>query len=198
MEETKLPNLETELQEEPEQVDLAGYQVTKAIMFSQVKEAAVTLWATKIKFNMACLRKFPGVTHIQLLISPEDKRLIIRPCDKDAPDSLRWAIGGGEAELRNRDMLCKIFTAMVFDLMKWNESSRYKIFGKPAVSGDEQLYLFSLTDYEETKWDESTGKNRKYLPADWRDFFGTPVEQHEQKYRIDLAQGYINPVQNGK
>ena len=52
---------------------------------------------------MACLRKFPGVTHIQILIHPQQKRMIIRPCDPDAPDSLRWAKGGGEKELSNRD-----------------------------------------------------------------------------------------------
>ena len=34
-------------------------------------------------------RIFWGVTHIQILIHPEEKRLIIRACDPDAPDSLR-------------------------------------------------------------------------------------------------------------
>ena len=70
---------------------LAGYQVTKAELFAHTREPAVTIWETRIKFNMACLRRFPGVTHIQILIHPEQKRLIIRPCDPDTPDSLRWA-----------------------------------------------------------------------------------------------------------
>ena len=45
-------------------LDLAGYQVTKAELFSHSREPAITIWETRIKFNMACLRKFPGVTHI--------------------------------------------------------------------------------------------------------------------------------------
>ena len=69
-------------------INLAGYQVTKGELFSHIREPAMTLWENKVKFNMACLRRFPGVTHIQILIHPEQKRLIIRPCDPDAPDSV--------------------------------------------------------------------------------------------------------------
>ena len=75
---------------------IAGFQVTKGELFSHIREPAITIWESRIKFNMACLRRFPGVTHIQILIHPEQKRLIIRPCLPDAPDSLRWATGGGD------------------------------------------------------------------------------------------------------
>ena len=53
---------------EEEVVDLAGYQVTKAELFAHSREPAITIWDNKLKFNMACLRRFPGVTHIQVLI----------------------------------------------------------------------------------------------------------------------------------
>lgn len=139
---------------------------------------------------MACLRHFPGVTHIQLLIHPEQKRLIIRPCGKDAPDSLRWANGGGEKELRNRDMRYQIFAAKLFDLMHWEKQYRYKMLGKPAACDSEVLFLFKLTDFE-LFVTTGTRKNRSYLPEDWRNYFGTPVEQHEEAYKIDLADGYI-------
>ena len=36
--------------------DLAGYQVTKAELFSHTREPAITIWESRIKFNMACLR----------------------------------------------------------------------------------------------------------------------------------------------
>lgn len=171
-----------------ELVNLAGYQVTKAELFAHTREPAITIWENRIKFNMACLRRFPGVTHIQLLIHPEQKRLIVRPCDPDAPDSLRWARGGGEKELTNRDLLCKIFAAKVFDLMNWDTQYRYKMMGKPAVCDGEMLYLFKLTDFELFV---NGKKTKSYLPEDWRNFFGTPVEEHEDAYKIDLADGYI-------
>jgi len=176
-------------QEAPEElVNLAGYQVTKAELFAHSREPAITIWENRIKFNMACLRKFPGVTHIQILIHPDQKRLIIRPCEADAPDSLRWARGGGEKELENRDLLCKVFAAKVFDLMNWDSHYRYKMLGKPAVCDGEMLYLFKLTDFELFV---NSKKTKSYLPESWRDYFGTPVEQHERSYKIDLADGYI-------
>lgn len=169
--------------------DLAGYQVTKAELFSHTREPAITIWESRIKFNMACLRKFPGVSHIQLLIHPQQKRLIIRPCNPDAPDSLRWAKEGREKELTNRDLLCRLFAAKVFDLMGWDKQYRYKMMGKPAVYNNEVLYLFRLTDFELF----INGGKRKgsYLPGEWRDYFGMPADQHEGSYRIDLADGYI-------
>ena len=171
-------------------VDLAGFQVTKAELFAHTREPAITIWDSRIKFNMACLRRFPGVTHIQILIHPEQKRLIIRPCDPDAPDSLRWAKGGGEKELATRDLLCKIFAAKVFDLMGWDKQYRYKMLGKPATYNNEVLFLFKLNDFE--LFVASGKKRASYLPGEWRDYFGVPVEQHEEAYKIDLASGYIS------
>lgn len=139
---------------------------------------------------MACIRRFPGIAYIQLLIHPEQKRLIIRPCEVDAPDSLRWTSGGGEKELKNRDLICRIFAGKLFDLMKWDKQYRYKLLGKPAVCDGEMLFLFKLTDFELFV---ATGKRRRasYLPEDWRDYFGVPVERHEESYKIDLADGYM-------
>lgn len=169
-------------------VDLAGYQVTRAELFSHTREPSITIWPNRVRFNMACLRRFPSVTHIQILIHPELRRLIIRPCLPDAPDSLRWAKGGGEKELSNRNMLCRIFAAKVFDLMEWDLEYRYKILGKPAVYQEEMLFLFKLTDFELFVGGK---KRRSYLPGEWRDYFGTPVESHEEQFKIDLADGYI-------
>ena len=77
--------------EEKEEVNLAGYQVTKAELFAHSREPSVTIWQNKIKFNMACLKRFPKVTHVLILINQDQKRLIVKPCSPDTPDSLRWA-----------------------------------------------------------------------------------------------------------
>ena len=34
-------------------------------------------------------------------------------------------------------------------------------------------------------------KSKSYLPEDWRNYFGTPVDEHEDSYKINLADGYI-------
>lgn len=183
--------------EEQESVDLAGYQVAKAEFFAHTREPAITVWDNKLKFNMACLRRFPGVVYIQLLIHPDEKRLIVRPCQADAPDSLRWASGGGEREIKNREMLCQIFAAKLFELMNWDNSYRYKMLGKPAVYNNEALYLFKLTDFE-LFVNNGTKKRRSWLPEEWRECFGVPFENHEDAYKIDLAEGYISTDKVGE
>ena len=60
--------------------------------------------------------------------------------------------------------------------------------GNPAVCDGEMLFLFRLTDFELFT---SGKKPKSYLPGDWRDYFGTPVEQHEESFKINLADGYI-------
>lgn len=175
--------------EPPEQlVDLAGFQVTRAELFAHTREPAVTIWPTRIKFNMACLRRFPHATHIQILIHPDQKRLIIRPSQPDAPDALRWARGGGEKELVNRDMLCKIFAGKIFDMMGWDHQYRYKILGNIAVCDGEVLFLFKLSEFELFVGGRG---GKSFLVEDWRDYFGTPVSEHEDSFKIDLADGYI-------
>ena len=177
--------------EEIEDVSLAGFQVTRAELFSHLREPSITVSGDRIKFNMACLRRFPGVTHIQLLIHPVEKRLIIRPCDPDAPDSLRWCSGGGEKEIKNRDMICRIFAAKLYELMEWNPEYKYKMLGKPAVAGKEMLFLFRLTDFEFFVNDGKSKRRRAYLPDEWRDFFGVGIERHDEQYNVDLAAGYV-------
>lgn len=85
-------------------------------------------------------------------------------------------------------MLCKIFAAKLFDLMEWDPEYRYKIMGNPAVYQREMLFLFKLTDFELFMGGRKT---RAFLPGEWREYFGTPVERHEEVYKIDLADGYL-------
>ena len=177
--------------DETVEIDLAGYQVTKAEFFSHVTEPSVTIWNDRVKFNMACIRRFPGITHIQLLVNVIEKRLIIKPCHADAPDSLRWISGGTQAEIRNKEMRCRVFCAKLFDLMSWNPAFRYKLLGKPAVYKEEILFLFRLSDFELFVASSNTKRHTAYFPLDWRDVFGTPALEHEESYKIDLADGHV-------
>lgn len=181
----------TQCIEQQEIVDLAGYQVTKAELFAHTREPAVTLWENKMKFNMACLRKFPGVTHIQVLVHPEQRRMIIKPCSADSPDSIRWRSGGTDAEAKARDLRCEFFSVKVFDLMGWKKGFKYKMLGVPAIYENEVLYLFKLDDFELFQ-NKGKGKSMNYFPFDWRDRFGVPYEKHEETYRVDLADGYVS------
>ena len=60
--------------------------------------------------------------------------------------------------------------------------------GKPDICHNAMLFLFYPTDFSLLK---KKKKSKSYLPGEWRDYFGTPVEQHEDSYKINLADGYI-------
>ena len=152
--------------EEQEIIDLAGYQVTKAELF-------------RTRGNRLSPSGRTASNSIWLACAGSPTSRISS-----------WANGGGEKERRNRDMCCHIFAAKLFDLMLWDKQYRYKMLGKPAVYGSEVLFLFNLSDFELFVTTGSK-KRRSYLPEDWRDYFGIPVERHEEAYRIDLADGYV-------
>ena len=97
-------------------------------------------------------------------------------------------LGGGEKDVKTREMMCKFFAAKLFDLMGWDAQYRYKILGKPASCDGELLFLFKLNDFELFV----SGKRKgSYLPSQWRDYFGVPVEEHVEEYKVNLAEGYI-------
>ena len=109
-----------------ESISLAGFQVTRAEFFANMQEPTLTVWPGRIKFSMSCLKKFPGVTHIQILVNDQQHRLVIRPSEKDKPDALRWARGGTADEIRSRDMSCRMFSAKLYELMTWSPLCRYR------------------------------------------------------------------------
>ena len=65
------------------------------------------------------------------------------------------------------------------------------MLGKIATCNGDVLFLFRLTDFELFVNDSKCKKARAYLPGDWRDYFGPPVETVEDAYRVDPADGYI-------
>ena len=71
--------------------------------------------------------------------------------------------------------------------MNWDKQYRYKMMGKPAAYNNEMLFLFKLTDFELFV---GGGKRDSYLPKEWREYFGIPAAEHENSYKIDLADGY--------
>ena len=183
----------TILQENPEEaeelVNLAGYQVTKAELFAHTREPAITIWDSRIKFNMACLRRFSGSnTHPDSNSSRAETAYHppLRPGCPRTPSAGPEA--AGEKELSIEIFCAKSLRQKSFDLMGWNPQYRYKMMGKPAVCDSEMLYLFKLTDFELFV---NRKKSKSYLPEDWRNYFGTPVDEHEDSYKINLADGYI-------
>jgi hypothetical protein len=84
-------------------------------------------------------------------------------------------------------------------MMGWEALYRYKLQGTRINYQGEQLYVFDLTSTEaflpQVKETDENGtvKRKKAVPmypADWRDSFGIPVQEHAASTQINLLDGY--------
>lgn len=183
--------------QEDKEFNFEGYQVVRREFFAHTFEPALTIRGNSIFFNTACIRKCEDIVYVQLLINQEEKRLVIRPCDEDDKDAVRWCIVKGESR-RTRTIKSDIFSGMLYDLMGWDSNYRYKLLGVTFEFQSQSLYLFDLTATEvymnQSRTVDENGKvtySRKAIyPEAWKDTFGLPVTEHQQFTNVNLFDGY--------
>ena len=57
-----------------------GYQIVRGEFFAHLTEPSLTFNRYKVYVNMACLRKAEETTFVQVLVNPEAKKIVVRPC----------------------------------------------------------------------------------------------------------------------
>ena len=78
-------------EEEPEEeIDLKGFQVVRREFFAHTREPSIVFNDGKISVNTACVRRFPEVEYVQILINREKQQMAIRPCEEMDLFSFRW------------------------------------------------------------------------------------------------------------
>ena len=175
----------------------AGYQVVRREFISHRFDPAMTIRGNSITFNNSCISKLEEATYIQFLINPTERKLAIRPCDEGARDAVRWCVIRGEKR-KSREIICRPFTAKLYDLMGWESVYRYKLQGMRISYQGENLYLFDLSAKEaflpQTR-DPETGKIKRseaILDTAWLDSFGLSVDEHTASTQIDLMDGFVS------
>ena len=175
-----------------------GYQVVRRDFFSHKFDPTLTIKGNSIIFNNACISKLESVVYVQVLVNPTTEKLVIRPCDEGARDAIRWCVARDDKR-KSRQITCGLFTAKLYDMMGWEALYRYKLQGTRINYQGEQLYVFDLTSTEaflpQVKETDKSGpvKRKKPVPmypADWRDSFGIPVQEHTASTQINLLDGY--------
>lgn len=170
-----------------------GFQVVRGEFFSHIYEPSFTLNQNKISVNMACIRKLPNVEYVQVLVHPEEKKLVVRPCQEEERDSFRWRSSG--KKLSPKQVTCKIFFAKIFSMMGWNLDYRYKLLGKLIHSNDELLFVFNLNNpeiYERIYRDGEKPRVSRtpVYPDEWKNQFGVSVEEHKKSLSINTFSDY--------
>lgn len=176
---------------EDESFNYDGYQVVRGEFFAHIYEPSFTFNSNKVSVNTACIKKLPEVEYVQILVNPDSKMLVVRPCSEEEKDSFRWC---GATKRTPKQITCRIFFAKVVSLMGWNSDYRYKLLGKLIRSDGELLFVFDLSTPEIYTRTIKEGEKPKTsrtpsYPADWQNQFGVPVEQHQSGLQVNYIGG---------
>ena len=124
-----------------------GYQVVRRELFAHLREPAVVIRRDSVTFNTACIAGLEDAVYIQILVNQDNKRMVVRKCEENDKDALRWCIEKPDKR-KSRKMSNKLFSAMMYDMMGWNTDCRYKILGHKITHEDETMYIFDLPETE--------------------------------------------------
>ena len=124
-----------------------GYQVVRRELFAHLREPAVVIRRDSVTFNTACIAGLEDAVYIQILVNQNNKRMVVRKCEENDKDALRWCIEKPDKR-KSRKMSNKLFSAMMYDMMGWNTDCRYKILGHKITHEDETMYIFDLLETE--------------------------------------------------
>lgn len=124
-----------------------GYQVVRRELFAHLREPAVVIRRDSVTFNTACIAGLEDAVYIQILVNQESRRMVVRKCEENDKDALRWCVAKPDKR-KSRKMTNKIFSAMMYEMMGWNLDCRYKILGHKITFEDETIYVFDLMETE--------------------------------------------------
>lgn len=124
-----------------------GYQVVRRELFAHLREPSVVIRRDSVTFNTACIAGLEDAVYIQILVNQDNKRMVVRKCEENDKDALRWCVAKPDKR-KSRKMTNKIFSAMMYEMMGWNLDCRYKILGHKITFEDETIYVFDLMETE--------------------------------------------------
>lgn len=112
-----------------------------------MREPAVVIRRDSVIFNTICIAWLEDTVYIQILVNQENKRMVVRKCEENDKDALRWCVEKPDKR-KSRKMTNKLFSAMIYDMMGWNLDCRYKMQGYKITHEDETMYIFDLLETE--------------------------------------------------
>ena len=132
--------------------------------------------------------------YVELLLNTVERCIAIRPCSKDNPNAVRWG-RLKDSRWSVSAISCRGLAKTLFDIMEWEEDTRYRFRGEYVGAGENKMLLFQLDEPEMIKTEEITlppqepeqdgteeekeeiviKKKMMVFPAAWADSFGRPI-----------------------
>ena len=202
--------LETERDAKAEELESTfsydGYQVVRKELFAHLRDPAIVIRKDSITFNTACISGLEDVVYVHVMFNSDLKRIVVRGCDENDKDALRWCIAKPDKR-KSRKMSCKPFSELVYNEMGWDSDCRYKILGYRINFEGETLYVFDLLvpeifhEGQKRKKGESAPQSEETKPVNTRKgfypdniagTFGVPVEEHLKESEVKQIDGYVS------
>ena len=202
--------LETERDAKAEELESTfsydGYQVVRKELFAHLRDPAIVIRKDSITFNTACISGLEDVVYVHVMFNSDLKRIVVRGCDENDKDALRWCIAKPDKR-KSRKMSCKPFSELVYNEMGWDSDCRYKILGYRINFEGETLYVFDLLvpeifhEGQKRKKGESAPQSEEtkpvntrkgFYPDDIAGTFGVPVEEHLKESEMKQIDGYVS------
>ena len=183
---------EFQVRVDPGDFDLTGFEVARTQYFDIQMKTMLSFTESNIRFSAECLKKLPDTTHIELLIHPIHKLLVVRPSIKSSKNSLKWCVLK-DITHQPTNVGGRAFLSMIFELFGWDKACKYCVRGVRKSNGLETVIVFKMDETEmyyrkkpPNNTENTTNKNVvetiHAYPLHWTAHFG---DEYYRKAQID-------------
>lgn len=189
MSEIKSENLSPEYNS----LSLFDFEVVDNDFFHLKNEVILTLNVERVYVNAYTVRLLPDVNFVKFMISRDEKKLVLKPCNANDIHSFKWVvIKNGKRYPTERTGLP--FILCVCQFMGWDPDDRHKILGKLITAKDEaheQVLCFDLTAVRHerrTTKSENVNQNTA-LRSEWSGSFGQKYSSSHHTLHLNTFEG---------
>lgn len=141
----------------------------------------LTISTNKLTFNAPFGKKMADFPYMQLLLHPTERKIAVRPCEKDDKFSITMRKRKTGAPIIVKMLSAPFFIKALMDIMGWNPIYSYRMEGSWIEKGPDCIMVFNLLKAVPIAEEEATprqdGKRtrkrkRVVCPEEWAASFG--------------------------
>ena len=188
--------------DDPDEISLANFEMVSGEFFAQIKEPIFTLNGRKSYVNTSCVRMMPDVDYVQILVSIEEMKLVLLPCDENTITGFKWArIKDGKRVPIQRTG--EPFVLLLCDKLGWNPKNRYQILGKKLKAEGKSVMVFDLTSkkvFAKSSSDDNENTDRRTtILSGWDGKFGPKYGEVKRSLEIETFKSFtVFSVKDGE
>ena len=126
--------------------DLRGYEVARSQFFNTARRISVTFSERSLFFSLEAIKKLE-TDHIELLVNPIEKLLVVHAVKKDEKHALKWSKNEHKGKAKKL-IYGKAFIPTLFKIFGWNTDCKYRSIGTYVQKDDGAVIIFDMTETE--------------------------------------------------